>query len=373
MRIVMSAVASVFLLTASQLQAQTAPQGDPQKGRGMYMGASGGALCGLCHGMQAQGGFGPDIAGARGLTFDQFKRELQNPWGIMPRYSHITDQGAADLYAFLKSVPVPEKPGTWNVELPPAGAPKGQVYAVAYGCGQCHGPEMGHPRRDLGAKNADFEEFQKIVYEHAPQTMGQFSRERIPEPVLKEMWTFLKDMGLRSLVFGSIAPGIASGANTTYTLTLDNKGVPGKGLPADDIVINLVVPTGLSVVSATGTGYQGVKPGEYVPNPNTLAPFRAMNPTPNTDKVKGDLAMWKVAKLPAGEKQTFTITLSGQGADRAKFAGTFVTWGKPEVHRLPTVTVKDLRLADKGDIIYAPSLEFSLPPAPRPATQQNQQ
>jgi hypothetical protein len=368
MRKVIGAFGLTCLLFAHVAQAQTAPQGDPMKGRGLFSGGSGGALCILCHGLQAQGGFGPDLAGGRGLTFDQFKRELQMPWGIMPRYSHITDQGLADIYAFLKTLPTAAQPAGWNVEAPPAGSPKGQIFAVAYGCAQCHGPEMGHPRRDLGATNADFAEFQKIVYEHAPQSMGQFSRERIPEAVLKDMWDFMKDMGLRSLVFGAIAPGVASGANTTYTLTLDNKGVPGKGLSAEDITFSLVVPAGLTVVSATGTGYQGVKAGDYIAAPGRLAPFRAMNPTPNTDRVKGDLATWKIPKLAAGEKQTFTITLSGTGP--AKFDGTTVTWGKPDVKRLPNVTSKDLRLADKGDIIYAPSLEFSLPPAPRPASQQ---
>src|SRR5712692_7366231 len=106
---------SVIALTASLVcargaQAQTAAQGDATKGRGLYSGASGGALCQLCHGAQGQGGFGPDIAGARGLTFDQFKRELQHPWGIMPRYDRITDQALADIYAFLKSLTPPAEP-----------------------------------------------------------------------------------------------------------------------------------------------------------------------------------------------------------------------------------------------------------------------
>ena len=363
-------VLTAFLVPAGGAQAQPAPQGDPMKGRGLYSGASGGALCTLCHGLQGQGGFGPDIAGARGLTFEQFRREVQNPWGIMPRYERITEQALADIYAYLKSLTPPAEPSQWSVALPPPGAPRGQTLAVAFGCGQCHGPEMGHPRRDLGAKNADFAEFQAIVYEHAPTTMGQFSRERMSEPILKEIWDFLKEMGLRSMVFGAIAPGAASGVNTTYVVTTDNRGVPGKGLPADDITLSVVVPAGLTVASTTGQGYQGTQAAEYVANPSALSPFRAMNPNPNVQRVKGTLAIWKLPKLAAGEKQTVTITLSGAGADKANFAGTTVTWGKPDVKRLPNVTVKDLRLADKGDIIYAPSLEFSLPPAQRATSQQ---
>src|SRR6266566_8180632 len=106
---------TVIALTASLVyargaEAQTAAQGDATKGRGLYSGASGGALCQLCHGAQGQGGFGPDIAGARGLTFDQFKRELQHPWGIMPRYDRITDEALADIYAFPKSLTPPAQP-----------------------------------------------------------------------------------------------------------------------------------------------------------------------------------------------------------------------------------------------------------------------
>ncbi|HEV3063188.1 MAG TPA: c-type cytochrome [Vicinamibacterales bacterium] len=361
--------ASTVSVGAAQAQT-TSAQGDPMKGRGLYSGAPGGALCMLCHGPQGQGGFGPDVAGARGLTFEQFKREVQNPWGIMPSFGRISDQSLSDIYAFLKGLAPASQPAQWSVELPPSGAPRGQIMAVTFGCAQCHGPEMGHPRRDLGARSADFTEFQAIVYDHAPATMGQFSRERMSEPVLKEVWDFMMGMGLRAPLFGSIAPGVASGANTTYTLTIDNRGVPGKGLPASDATVSLVVPAGVLVASTTGPGYQGTQAAEYVANPNALAPFKALNPSPNVQRVKGTIATWKLPKLAAGEKQTVTIALSGPGAGTVNFAGSTVTWGKPDVKRLPNVTVKDLRLADKGDIIYAPSQEFSLPPAPRATAQQ---
>jgi mono/diheme cytochrome c family protein len=367
MRSVLSVIALAgSLVYAGGASAQTTAQGDAMKGRALYSGASGGALCQLCHGGQGQGGFGPDIAGGRGLTFDQFKRELQHPWGIMPRYDRISDQALADIYAFLKSLTPPAEPSEWSVELPSAGAPRGQILAVTYGCAQCHGPEMGHPRRDLGATNADFAEFQTIVYDHAPAAMGQFSRERMPEAILRDIWDFTKSMGLRALVFGSISPGVASGANTTYTFTLENRGRPGKGLVAEDITVSLVVPAGMTVAGTTGTGYQGTQAVEYVANPGALSPFRAMNPNPNVQRIKGTVANWKLSKIAPGEKQTMTITLSGTGADKANFTGTTVVWGKPEAKRLPTLALKDLRLADKGDIIYAPSLEFSLPPVPRP-------
>jgi uncharacterized repeat protein (TIGR01451 family) len=356
--------AGCVLSTAAAAYAQTAPQGDATRGRGMFSGQGGGALCQMCHGPQGQGGFGPDLGAARGLTFEQFKRAVQNPWGIMPRFPLLTDQGLADIYAFVKTLTPPANPPTaWNVELPAAGAPKGQILMTSFGCAQCHGPEIGHPRRDLGARNDDFERFKAIVYDHAPATMGQFSRERMSEPVLKEIWDYMTVSGLRALVFGAFAPGVASGANTTYTITLENRGASGKGLAADDMKLTVVIPSGLTVVSGSA-GYQGTQSAEYVSNPGQLLPFKMLNPTPNVQRVTGAVAVWKLPKLAAGEKQTLTLTVSGTGADKANFSGTTLTWSKPEVKRLPNVVVKDLRLAEKGDIIYAPSMEFLLPPTP---------
>src|SRR5262249_40683457 len=150
---------------AQSASAQTA---DAARGRGLFSGAPGGALCMLCHGRGGEGGFGPTLAG-QGLTLDQIKKAVREPANIMPRYPGIDDQGLADIQAFLQSLPKPDKPGLVNVSPPPDGAPRGQVAMIAHGCGQCHGPEMAHPRRDLGAKSADitFAAFAKIVYEDA--------------------------------------------------------------------------------------------------------------------------------------------------------------------------------------------------------------
>jgi mono/diheme cytochrome c family protein len=366
MRNVFIAIFVTPLFLAQVAQAQTTPQGDPQKGRAMFSGQGGGALCMLCHGFNAQGGFGPDLAGGRGLTFDQFKKAVHEGWGVMPHYSQINDEGLANLYAFLKSLKPVAEPGKWSVENPPPGAPLGQVMAVNFGCAQCHGPEMGHPRRDIGGKGIDFAEFKEIVWEHAPPTMGQFRKERFTEPVLKELWGFMQTQGFRALLFGAIARDQATGDSTKYTVTLDNQGVPGKGITAEDIMVNLIVPKGLTVASTTGGSYQGLKKDmEYAPNPGGLSPFN--NPNPNLSKVKGDIAVWKVAKVAPGQKEVLTITLSGPNSDKANFTGTTFMWAKPKNKRIAGLIEQDHRLAEAGDIIYAPSLEISLPPAQRPA------
>ena len=111
MRKIAFIAAAVLMCAAAGASAQT-PQGDPQKGRAMFAGQGGSGLCMLCHGMQAQGGFGPGLAGGRGLTFDQFKRAVQQPWGVMPKYPNINDEGLAHLYAYLKSLPAAPEPAT---------------------------------------------------------------------------------------------------------------------------------------------------------------------------------------------------------------------------------------------------------------------
>lgn len=358
---------ATVLLGAVVAQAQT-PQGDPAKGRAMFMGAGGSGLCMLCHGTQAQGGFGPGLAGGRGLTFEQFKRAVTQPWSNMPRYN-INDEGLAHLYAFLKSLPPAPEPTTWNVGPAEANAPNGQKLAIQFGCAQCHGPEMGHPRRDMGgkAKEFDFAHFKKVIYEKGPTQMGLFNPERLNESIAKEIFTYLQQAGYRALLFAAMSPATTDGGNLTYTITLDNKGEKGMGLAAEDVLVSLVVPEGFTVVSGTGGSFLGAKPGvETVTNPGQLGPFRALNPKPNVIMGKVTMAQWKVKSVPAGEKVSVTITLKGTGTPN--FSGSNVTWGKPAIKRPANVTHIDNRTAAVGDIIWGPSMEFSMPPAAKPAS-----
>jgi len=359
---------AALLLTTAAAQAQT-PQGDPQKGRAMFSGQGGSGLCMLCHGLQAQGSFGPGLAGGRGLTFEQFKRAVQQPWGVMPKYPNINDEGLAHIYAFLKSLPPAPEPATWSVAAAPANAPLGQQLQIQFGCGQCHGPEIGHPRRDIGekVKAFGFEEFKKVLYEKGPTQMGLFNKERLNESTAREIWNYMETAGFRTLLFASMSPATQDADKLTYTLTLDNRGHKGTGLAAEDVLVSLVVPEGFTAVSGSGGQYLGAKPGvETVTNPGQLAPFRAMNPKPNVIKAAVTMAQWKIKNIPAGEKTSVTITLQGKGAPN--FSGSNVTWAKPAIKRPANVTHTDDRTAAKGDIIWGPSQEFTLPPAPKPAS-----
>ena len=51
-----------------------------------------------------------------------------------------------------------------------------------------------------------------------------------------------------SFVFTPLQPA-------TYTLVVENGGVPAKSLAAEDIAVSLVIPADIKVVSATGAGW----------------------------------------------------------------------------------------------------------------------
>jgi hypothetical protein len=77
-------------------------------------------------------------------------------------------------------------------------------------------------------------------------------------------------------------------------------------LSAEDVTISLLVPAGTKVVSATGTGYQGVK-----------------------REANADVATWRVPKVSPRDQQKYTITLAGTPAAGAVPKG-HISWAKPK-------------------------------------------
>ncbi len=62
--------------------------------------------CFACHGKHGNDGGAPDISGLN-MGFDSFVHRLRNPQaGAMPEYSKekISDQNAADIFAYLKNL-----------------------------------------------------------------------------------------------------------------------------------------------------------------------------------------------------------------------------------------------------------------------------
>ena len=181
--------ASGHVLTA---QTRTTDRsGNARAGKAFW--ESSNALCSNCHGDRGEGGFGPDLAG-RGVSFSQFLREVRQPWGIMPRWTarQISDRTLADVYAYLMSRPSVPQPGPWRVTVPARATVGLRYFIETVGCAQCHGVEMRAAITGAENKAPTYAWLSQRVYAHAEVTplgkMGTYSRDRLPEFVLREIW-----------------------------------------------------------------------------------------------------------------------------------------------------------------------------------------
>ena len=314
----------LFPLAQSNSVAQGGAAGDPAAGKALWDGNQ--TSCKNCHGAAAEGGFGPDLAG-RKLSLARVTRAVREPWGIMPAFKDTqlgyTDKGLADLTAYFDSLPAPTAPGKWRVELPAAGATPGQIAVITtVGCAQCHTATMDTPRRGAGELNGDFEWFKRMVYDHTTTMpaqwtelgqptanravrMGNYNPNRLRETTLRTIYDYIRDLGFPLTVTARLDAGVPGDKGVTYTLVVENATIPGKALPAEDMIVSLAIPADAKVVSATGAGYQKVQRDE---------------------KANAEVAVWKISKLPSKAPQTFTITLSKAAPDQLK--GT-LRWAKP--------------------------------------------
>jgi mono/diheme cytochrome c family protein len=109
------AIVTVVLVLASpaaraqQSGAESAPAGNAQSGKKIF--ARDG--CYECHGLQGQGATqtGATRIGPPQLSFESFQRYVRQPTNQMPPYTSkaVPDQDLADIYAFLKTIPLPPK------------------------------------------------------------------------------------------------------------------------------------------------------------------------------------------------------------------------------------------------------------------------
>jgi uncharacterized repeat protein (TIGR01451 family) len=297
----------------------------------------------------------------------------------MPRWEErqVSDQTLADVHAYLVTLPRVDTPGTLPPGAPPdplflsyrtgsrvtvpPNAPLGQRYFADFGCAECHGPELVTARRATGGTGeTDFRWLSRRVYEHLEVSpdgnMGNFYKTQVPEPLLREIWRFMNQLGLRANVRALLAAGVPSGENVSYTLTVENVGTE-KGIKPEDVTVELVLAAGTTVVAATGDGYQGV----------------------HRDLKSGaDIAAWHVPMVAPKEIQTYTLVVSGPkaanaiitidgvpGVSDAPVAGhdSRVKWSKPLLRtRFPDLAVRDARIPDVGDHVGILKVRPQQPP-----------
>jgi cytochrome c553 len=280
-------------------------------------------LCKACHGNNGEGAFGPDLAG-RGLDTAQVLRAVRQPWGIMPAFTpaQFSDQDAADVAAYFASLPKVAEPGKWRAEVP-ANAPPGQAILINLGCGQCHGATFNGPRGNMGGTDMSFDEFANLVYNHTtamPQlraalgnpatnvAMGNFQRTRLSTEDLRAIYFWARDeIGPRVPLTGVLSKGEPGPSGVTYTLTVTNGGLQGKGVVAEGVTVALGIPSDNTIVAATGIGYQGVHTDE---------------------KTKASVAVWQLPRSAPKDQERITITLSKATTAAANLRGD-IRWAKP--------------------------------------------
>jgi ubiquinol-cytochrome c reductase cytochrome c subunit len=104
-------VALLFLLPPARAQqsSEATPAGNVQNGKKLFV-ADG---CYECHGYLGQGAAQTGAAriGPPMLSYDGFQSYVRKPANQMPPYTSkaLPDQDLADIYAYLKSIPVPPK------------------------------------------------------------------------------------------------------------------------------------------------------------------------------------------------------------------------------------------------------------------------
>ena len=360
-----AAVGIALVVTGELAPGTRAQTGDPEAGARSWD-----AMCDNCHGPDAEGAFGPDLAGGRGLTLDQFRRAIRRPWGVMPTLNEqqLSDQGVADVYAFVGTKPPVPQPGEWHWRRAPETAPVGQrLYMNTAGCGQCHEPENAYGRMWLGehAKEADFDYFARQIYEHTDKyprgRMGTYRRERLPESVLREIYEWMViDIGMRASIGAVIEMGERRGEETRFTVTVTNRGVTDVGLDVQGVTVFVKVPPTMTVVGGTGTGYQGAQPLATL----GLEPRLPLAPHSHDDSgrverprqdLSGDVVVWKIPHMAAGEALTLSFALSGPPPTERTlqyFSGSTVHWESPGRNAKgspPVMIYRDLRLPDQGD------------------------
>ena len=162
-------------------------------------------------------------------------------------------------------IPKVSEPGKWRFDVP-TNASKGQAIAYNMGCVQCHGQYMAGPRDDFGAVNADMAWFRRMVYQHVTEiqvhrrelgnpenrpNMGNFNPNRLYEGELQEVYNWIKnDLGFRVPMRGRLSKGEQAGNGVTYKLDVDNFGLPGKGITAEEITVRVQIPSGTTGKSA---------------------------------------------------------------------------------------------------------------------------
>jgi hypothetical protein len=115
------------------------------------------------------------------------------------------------------------------------------------------------------------------------------------------------EIGVRVPVASTFSKGEPGPSAVTYTLTVANNGLQGKGAIAEGLPVSLNMPADTTVVAATGAGYQGGH---------------------TDDKTKASVAVWQVPRSGPKDQERITVTLLKAPTSAANLRGQ-IRWAKP--------------------------------------------
>jgi ubiquinol-cytochrome c reductase cytochrome c subunit len=104
-------VALVLSIGSASAQQASQPSANAEHGKTLYRETG----CYQCHGLAGQGApmTGPRVSRTE-FAFDGFLNQLRHPANQMPPYEAavLSDQDAADIYAYLRQMPAPPDPNS---------------------------------------------------------------------------------------------------------------------------------------------------------------------------------------------------------------------------------------------------------------------
>ena len=198
---------------AQDTTTSAAPAGNIDKGKQAFT-ANG---CNGCHGDEAEGGMGPQLA-STAKSFPEFLAVVRKPKGVMPAFNAATlsDAQVADLYAFVKSLgsgaaskstttsetsataasPSASVPETFSATAP-GNAQRGKILFVNDGCYQCHGlvgqgsAQTGAPR--IGPPPIPIAAFAAYI-RHPTNNMPPYTAKVVPDADVADIYAFLQSV-----------------------------------------------------------------------------------------------------------------------------------------------------------------------------------
>lgn len=217
-----------------------------------------GKLCANCHGPNAEGGFGPTLAG-RDLTSDRVVHQLRSPFRRMPsfRTDQVSDEDAASIAEFLNSLTPPAERGKARVSVQATDSAVKQQW-IEKGCAQCHGAgpvsfmttwaERGPlSLPDLLKRKAN-----------GGRLMPAFREDQVSDEQETAFRGFLMKMLEDSFPVSAGVTATRSGTQTTFVIMIHNNGED-----AASIEVKGVLPKGATLVDSWAGSGRGFNSGKF--------------------------------------------------------------------------------------------------------------